>query len=48
VAFDLQKMLHRKGELESARLDDFPFGIRARMMRMVRDEMEDPSPVRLA
>jgi hypothetical protein len=33
VAFDLQKMLHRKGEFESARLDAFAFLVRARTMR---------------
>jgi hypothetical protein len=33
VAFDLQKMLHRKGEFESARLDAFAFRVRARTMR---------------
>ena len=33
MAFDLQKMLHRKGEWESARLDAFAFRVRARTMR---------------
>ncbi len=33
MAFDLQKMLHRKGEWESARLDAFTFRVRARTMR---------------
>ncbi|QDZ07953.1 hypothetical protein FPZ24_11050 [Sphingomonas panacisoli] len=33
MAFDLQKMLHRKGEFESARLDAFAFHVRARTMR---------------
>jgi len=33
MAFDLQKMLHRKGEFETARLDAFAFRVRARTMR---------------
>lgn len=37
MAFDLQKMLHRKGEFETARLDDFAC-----------DEIGDPTPVSLA
>jgi hypothetical protein len=35
MAFDLQKMLHRKGEFESARLDAFAFRVRARTMRLL-------------
>lgn len=33
MAFDLQKALHKKGEQESARLDDFAFRLRVRTMR---------------
>jgi len=33
LGFDLQKMLHCKGEWESARLDAFAFKVRARTMR---------------
>ena len=32
MVFDLQKALHRKGEQESARLDDFAFRLRVRTM----------------
>ncbi|MGH6614850.1 hypothetical protein [Sphingomonas sp.] len=35
MSFDLQKMLHRKGEFETARLDDFAFRARARTMRLL-------------
>ena len=35
MAFDLQKMLHRKGEFECTRLDAFAFRVRARTMRGV-------------
>jgi hypothetical protein len=52
MAFDLQKMFHRKGEFETARLDDFAFHTRARTMRLLaeelRDELGNPTPVRLA
>ncbi|MGN6817902.1 MAG: hypothetical protein ACTHJR_04450 [Sphingomonas sp.] len=39
MAFDLQKMLHRKGEFESARLDAFAFRVRARTMRGLADAL---------
>lgn len=39
MAFDLQKMLHRKGEFESARLDAFAFRVRARTMRGLAEEL---------
>jgi hypothetical protein len=39
MAFDLQKMLHRKGEFESARLDAFAFRVRARTMRGVAERL---------
>ncbi|THD37702.1 MAG: hypothetical protein E7773_01580 [Sphingomonas sp.] len=43
MAFDLQKMLHRKGEFESARLDAFAFRVRARAMRGLAEALgEDP------
>ena len=41
LAFDLQKMLHRKGEWESARLDAFAFRVRARTMRLLADALGD-------
>lgn len=40
VRFDLQKMLHRKGEFETARLDDFAFRARARTMRLLATAIE--------
>lgn len=40
MAFDLQKMLHRKGEFESARLDAFAFRVRARTMRGLATALE--------
>ena len=44
MAFDLQKMLHRKGEFETARLDDFSFRTRARTMRLLADALgRDPA-----
>jgi len=39
MAFDLQKMLHRKGEFESARLDAFAFRVRARTMRALAEAL---------
>ena len=39
MAFDLQKMLHRKGEFESARLDAFAFRVRARTMRGLAERL---------
>lgn len=39
MAFDLEKMLHRKGEFETARLDDFAFRSRARTMRLLADAL---------
>jgi len=46
MAFDLEKMLHRKGEFESARLDDFAFRTRARTMRLLADALgRDPAPL---
>jgi hypothetical protein len=39
MAFDLQKMLHRKGEFETARLDDFAFRARARTMRLLAEAL---------
>lgn len=50
MAFDLQKALHRKGEQESARLDDFAFRLRVRTMReLAADIGADPDAlVRLA
>jgi hypothetical protein len=44
LGFDLQKMLHRKGEFESARLDDFAFRLRARTMRVLAETLQvDPN-----
>ncbi len=44
MAFDLQKMLHHKGEFESARLDDFAFRARARTMRLLAEALgRDPA-----
>ena len=44
MAFDLEKMLHRKGEFESARLDDFAFRTRARTMRLLAEALgRDPA-----
>lgn len=40
MAFDLQKMLHRKGEFESARLDAFAFRVRARTMRGLAERLK--------
>jgi DNA-binding Lrp family transcriptional regulator len=40
LGFDLQKMLHRKGEFESARLDAFAFAVRARTMRGLADALD--------
>lgn len=46
MAFDLQKMLHRKGEFESARLDDFAFRTRARTMRLLAEALgRDAAPL---
>lgn len=43
MAFDLQKMLHRKGEWESARLDAFAFKVRALTMRGLAEALgRDP------
>jgi hypothetical protein len=39
MTFDLQKMLHRKGEFETARLDDFAFRARARTMRLLAEAL---------
>lgn len=39
MALDLQKMLHRKGEFESARIGDFAFRARARTMRLLAEAM---------
>jgi hypothetical protein len=39
VTFDLQKMLHRKGEFETARLDDFAFRARTRTMRLLAEAL---------
>jgi hypothetical protein len=39
VTFDLQKMLHRKGEFETARLDDSAFRARARTMRLLAEAL---------
>jgi hypothetical protein len=39
MALDLEKMLHRKGEFESARLDDFAFRTRARTMRLLAEAL---------
>jgi hypothetical protein len=44
MAFDLEKMLHRKGEFETARLDDFAFRARARTMRLLAEALgRDPA-----
>ena len=50
MVVDLQKALHRKGEQESARLDDFAFRLRVRTMReLAADIGADPEAlVRLA
>lgn len=40
LGFDLQKMLHRKGEFESARLDAFAFAVRARTMRGMAEVLD--------
>jgi len=40
MSFDLQKMLHRKGEFETARLDDFAFRARARTMRLLAEALD--------
>jgi hypothetical protein len=45
VAFDLQKMLHRKGEFESTRLEDFAFRVRTRTMRLLAEALGRDSAV---
>ena len=35
MVWDLRRALHKKGEIESARLDDFEFRLRARTMRLL-------------
>jgi hypothetical protein len=46
MSFDLGDALRRKGEFETARLDDFEFRLRARTMRLVAERLGiDPAPV---
>lgn len=46
MVFDLRAMLLRKGEFESARLDDFEFRQRVRTMRLFADRRgEEPAPL---
>jgi hypothetical protein len=39
MAFDLERALRKKGEVESARLDSFHFGLRARTMRLLAEQI---------
>ncbi len=39
MVFDLRAALLRKGEVESARLDDFAFRLRARSMRLLGERL---------
>jgi hypothetical protein len=39
MVFDLGDALRRKGEFESARLDDFEFRVRARTMRLLAERL---------
>lgn len=39
MAWDLRAALLKKGEIESARLDDFEFRVRARTMRLFADRI---------
>lgn len=41
MAFDLRAALLRKGEAESARLDDFAFRERARTMRLLAEALDE-------
>jgi hypothetical protein len=43
AAFDLQKALHKKGEQESARLDDFAFRLRVRTMHELAADIGEPA-----
>lgn len=46
MAFDLGAMLRRKGEFETARLDDFEFRQRARTIRLFAERRGlDPAPL---
>lgn len=46
MAFDLRAALLKKGEVESARLDDFAFRERARSMRLLAAALgEDEAPL---
>ena len=46
MSFDLGDALRRKGEHESARLDDFAFRLRARTMKLLAERLgRDPAPL---
>jgi hypothetical protein len=46
MSFDLGDALHRKGEHETARLDDFAFRLRASTMKLLAERLgRDPAPL---
>jgi hypothetical protein len=46
MSFDLGDALRRKGEHETARLDDFAFRLRARTMKLLAERLgRDPAPL---
>ncbi len=46
MTFDLGDALRRKGEHETARLDDFAFRLRARTMKLLAERLgRDPAPL---
>lgn len=46
MSFDLGDALRRKGEHETARLDDFGFRLRARTMKLLAERLgRDPAPL---